>query len=467
VFRKYFPKEIKIKQRVFEQSILIASIVKWTLLAIIIGTVVGFSTGLFLFSLDITISFFNRFNYYFFILPIIILLIAITIRNISPESEGHGTEKVIESIHKTHGQISWKVIPIKAITSILTITFGGSVGKEGPCAQIGGGIASLFSNILKFHPIDRKKLVICGISAGFAAVFGTPIAGALFGVEVLFIGQIFYEVLYPSFIAGIVGFQTCRLFGITYFTHPINLVPKFTDLFLLKVVAFSILIGLVAYLFIETLNFTHKKFKKIPYKKRAILGGLLVVFIVQVTSRRYLGLGLDTIAQAINGEHIPKLAFLWKTIVTSITLSCGGSGGIVTPIFYVGAASGNLFARIFNFDLGTFSAIGMTSLLAACTNTPIASSVMAIELFGPKVGIYSAICSIISFTIVGYRSVYPSQILGVLKSQSFKVELNKEIKDVESTEQFKMFSQRNTLTHIIISIYLKIKKCRLFMKKKK
>ena len=173
-----------------EETVLFFSILKWIILASIIGCIVGISTAGFLWILEYCQSLASSFKFYYLALPFALCVSVLLVKYLSPDSEGHGTEKVIESIHKRSGHIRARVIPIKLVATIITITGGGSVGKEGPCAQIGGGLASLISNICSFKPQDRKKLVICGISAGFAAVFGTPIAGAIFGVEVLFVGAL-------------------------------------------------------------------------------------------------------------------------------------------------------------------------------------------------------------------------------------------------------------------------------------
>jgi H+/Cl- antiporter ClcA len=159
-------------------------------------------------------------------------LSVVIIDRFAPDAKGHGTEKVIEAIHKRAGRINPAVVPIKLIATIVTIACGGSAGKEGPCAQIGAGLSSIIATIFKFDDNDRRKLVICGISAGFAAVFGTPIAGAIFGVEVLFVGALLYDVLLPSFVAGIVGYQVSAGLGITYFHGTIDFAPVFSSLFL-------------------------------------------------------------------------------------------------------------------------------------------------------------------------------------------------------------------------------------------
>src|SRR5208283_128734 len=191
------------RRRITEQTVLFVSIVKWVVLATIAGAVVGGATAAFLKLLNWTTTFSQQSSYTFLLLPVALFLSALLIKYLAPDAEGHGTEKVIEAIHKRSGKIPVAVVPVKLLATIVTLAIGGSAGKEGPCAQIGAGLTSLFSDLLKFDDHDRKKLVICGISAGFAAVFGTPIAGSMFGVEVLFVGAILYEVLLPSFIAGI------------------------------------------------------------------------------------------------------------------------------------------------------------------------------------------------------------------------------------------------------------------------
>ncbi len=219
------------RRRLTEESVMFISILKWFALATVTGAIVGFSTTVFLKLLDWSTEFCRAFPYYFYLLPVVLCKSALMIRYLAPDAEGHGTEKVIEAIHKSSGKIKPIVVPIKLIATIITLSLGGSAGKEGPCAQIGAGLSSIFASILKIDDHDRRKLVICGISAGFASVFGTPIAGSIFGIEVLFVGSILYEVLLPSFIAGITAYEISNSLGITYFHHPISFVPVFTEAF--------------------------------------------------------------------------------------------------------------------------------------------------------------------------------------------------------------------------------------------
>jgi H+/Cl- antiporter ClcA len=195
------------KNQIKEETVLFVSVIKWVILSTIIGVAVGLATVAFLKLLAWGINNTQKFDYYFVFLPVAFFLSSVLIKYLAPDAEGHGTEKVIEAIHKHSGKIKAMVVPVKLAATVITLSFGGSAGKEGPCAQIGAGVSSLFADLFKFDDADRKKLVTCGISAGFAAVFGTPIAGSIFRVEVLFIGAVMYDVLLPSFIAGIISYQ--------------------------------------------------------------------------------------------------------------------------------------------------------------------------------------------------------------------------------------------------------------------
>lgn len=424
------------RKKVLESSILFISIVKWLFLAACVGILVGVSTAVFLKSLDIGIAFAKRLQYYYLLLPIALLLSTLMVRYLAPQAEGHGTEKVIEAVHRYSGRINPLVVPVKLVATIITISMGGSAGKEGPAAQIGAGLCSAFSDLLKFDDRDRKKFVICGISAGFATVFGTPIAGAIFGVEVLFVGTMLYDVLLPSFVAGIIGYQVSSSFGVTYFHEPLRFVPVFSSALFIKVCMSGLFFGLCSFIFIEVLRFFEKTSRHMKLNKiyKAIIGGSVLVILAFIFSADYLGLGLETIKKAIEGESVNPVAFILKMLFTSITLTFGGSGGIVTPIFFVGATAGNTFGSLLGLDRSLFAAIGMVGLLAGAANTPISASIMAVELFGPQVGPYAAVACIISFLMTGHRSVYPSQILAMEKSASLAVEKGREMRDIEGVE---------------------------------
>ncbi len=425
------------KKHFMEQILIFFSVTKWVFLSSAIGAIIGTIVTFFLNAIHSSnnLKDFLPFPSYY-LLPFGLVITLFLIRRFAPSASGHGTEKIIEAVHKNEGKIDFAVIPIKLIATIITIFTGGSVGKEGPGAQIGAGAASFISKLAKFSAKDRKKLVICGISAGFASVFGTPISGAIFGVEVLIVGIIMYDVLLPSFIAGFAAYTTAKLLGInyTYFHMQFSGTLPFDIVLIIQVIIAGLFFGLVSYMLIVTLKQTEIKIRNIKLNvyAKAFIGGTILVLLSFIIGDQFFGLGLDTISTLFYSdpsfsEDLPWYAFIAKTIYTSITLGAGGSGGVITPIFYVGATSGHFLGTIIGDNIALFAALGLTSVLAGTTNSPIAATIMAVELFGIDIAHYAAISAVITFLITGHRSVFPSQILKLSKSDMLNIDFGENI----------------------------------------
>jgi H+/Cl- antiporter ClcA len=418
-----------------EHTALAISTLKWAVLGAGAGICVGLGTRGFLWSLTRSTEAARSLTHglvpVFVVLPIALPACAWIIRTFAADARGHGTEAVIAAVHQRSGRIDWLVAPVKLGATVLTLACGGSVGKEGPAAQIGAALTSLFADVFRLRDEDRRRLVICGISAGFASVFGTPVSGALFGIEVLYLGQIDYGVIFPALVAGIVGHLVCgvrppfpALHAVWGDTRQVRTI--------LVTLASGALFGLVALLLIESLRFFERvlrRFERYPYRVAAA-GGCLLVALYAVAGNEYAGLGTDTINGVLAGTTpVVSGAFLLKILATSITLESGGSGGIVTPIFFVGATSGAALAPVFGVPSTLLAAVGFVAVLAAAANTPIAAAVMAMEILPPSEGVYAALAAVTAFLMVGHRSVYASQKLGLSKSAGLDVVLGAPIGD--------------------------------------
>ena len=437
------------------QIVLFISVCKWCVLGTLVGIAVGLAVAVFLKALDYSIAVTGQFPYYFLLLPLALLVSGAMMKYLAPGDEGHGTAVIIDALHKRSGKIKPSTVLVRLAATLITIASGGSAGKEEPGAQIGAGLSSLFSDLLKFDDRDRRKLVICGVSAGFASVFGTPIGGAIFGVEVLFVGGLMYDVLLPAFIAGIVSYQVSAALGITYFYSPLQFVPVFSGFFLAQVIFAGIFFGIVALLLIELFNLFKKAAERLPLwaPAKGIIGGAALILLTLAFSTQYLGLGLATTQATLQGQQAVWYAFPLKIVFTSITLGFGGSGGIITPIFFIGSTAGALFAQVFGLNSATFAAIGLVAVLAGATNTPIAASIISIELFGPAVAPYAAVACVVSYVMSGHRSIYPSQVLATEKSRSIQVQIGKEVSKGEATVQ----ARAGSVTAAGIAVITKIR----------
>jgi H+/Cl- antiporter ClcA len=420
-----------------EHAALLISTLKWAMLGAAAGVCVGLGTRAFLWALGASADWARALTFgrvpVFLFLPIALPICVWIIRTFARDARGHGTEAVIAAVHQRAGRIDWMVAPVKLAATVVTLAFGGSVGKEGPAAQIGASLTSLAADLLRLRDEDRRRLVICGISAGFAAVFGTPVSGALFGIEVLYLGRIDYTVIFPAMVAGIVAHLACGV------RPPFPaLATPFADTSQISTILIMLvcgaLFGLMALLLIESLRFFERalrRYEKYPYRLAAG-GGIGLVLLYFAAGDAYAGLGTETINGVLAGTTaVFAGAFLIKILATSITLETGGSGGIVTPIFFVGATGGAALAPLFGVSPSFMGAAGLVAMLAAAANTPIAAAVMAMELLPGAEGVYAALAASTAFLMVGHRSVYASQKIGLSKSAGLEVELGGAIGDVQ------------------------------------
>lgn len=426
------------KKDLLEEYVLIASIIKWLVISVSVGGIVGAATALFIKLVNVSTNFSYGFKYYYLLMPIGFFLSSFIVLKLAPDAKGHGTEKAIEAINQNCGKMDIKVVPVKLLTTLITLITGGSVGLEGPSTQIGAGIASKLSELFNLNDIDRKKVAVCGVASGFVGVFGSPVGAAIFASEVLYIGRFAYGPLFPALISAFVSYFIGCILGtkplIVYF---IDMKDFSGSVMLLRMVLFGLIIGILSTVFIRFVNFVESIFKdiKIYGPLKGVIGGILVVLVVFITGTTdYLGIGEGIINNSVMGYTMKPTSFLWKSVTTSLTLGCGGSGGILTPMLYVGATAGSVWSHIISGSATFYAAVGMVAFMASCANTPIAGIVICMELFGSEVGMYAAVVCVVGYLIVGHKSIYPTQILIKSKTPSLFTDTNCKVYDVENED---------------------------------
>ena len=396
-----------------DEEILFKGFVRWLFLAVVCGVIVGTVVGAFLIVLYRTIDFVDSLpDWRYLLIPAGLLASLYSIRIFAPDAAGHGTDKVIAAIHYKEAFMSFAVVPVKIISTIFTLAPGAVVGTEGPSVQIGAGLMSPLARRFKLTVKDRKKLVVCGVAAALSAVFGAPVAGAVFGVEVLFVGELFYPALLPALISAVVAFMVCGRMNVPYTAYNIY-IPALSPEALEWCLLAAIFFGLVCIFHIKTTNGVISVFKKIPlpdWGKSLIASGLILI-IVFLFGDSFLGMGENGLNAILSGHPVVWYAFILKSVLLGVTLSGGGSGGVLTPTFYIGAAAGALFAGIFGLDIAFFGALGFVGCVAGAVNTPVAAVFLAVELFGASIAPFAGVVCIVSYMISGAHSLYPTQIL--------------------------------------------------------
>jgi H+/Cl- antiporter ClcA len=402
-------------------------------LALTVSVLAGSTTALFLWSLDLVTRLHWHHPWLLWLLPIGGCGVGLLYHYVGAGSE-KGNNLLIDEIHTPSGRVPTRMAPLVLFGTLVTHLFGGSAGREGTAVQMGGSLADMLARAFLVSRDQRRLLLMCGIAAGFGAVFGTPFTGALFAMEVIVIGKLQYEALIPVLLSSIVGDATCSAWGIEHTSYHLEVPTNagsyapFETLMICKVMMAGVAFGWVSRMFSESTHAMQRRMAKlVPYApQRPALGGLAVIALTLVMGTRdYLGLGVDvspsgevSIISSFAEGGVTALSWLWKTIFTVLTLSSGFKGGELTPLFFIGSTLGNTLGGLMNEPRAFFAALGFIAVFAGAANTPLASMVMGIELFGAHYILYFALACFVSYFSSGHTGIYLSQRIGVSKRGS-------------------------------------------------
>jgi H+/Cl- antiporter ClcA len=394
------------------------SLGQWLALGSVVGVLCGAASALFLWLLERATAFRVGHEAIVYALPAAGLVLGLIYERFGQPIKG-GNNLVIDTIHDDGPEIPLRMAPMVLLGTVLTHLFGGSAGREGTAVQMGASLTDWVAHRLGVGKETRRQLLAAGVAGGFGSVFGTPVAGAVFGLEFVVLGRIEYGALIPALTASLVGDLTTRALGIGHTRYPAAPHLALTPLLLGKWLVFAAAVALATTAFIELLHFLKKRGEKLAPRLpvRMFLGGLAVIALWKLSGTSdYLGLGVPVFVRAFEDPHLPPAAFAWKLVFTAVTLGSGFLGGEVTPLFLVGAALGNALARGLGLPLDLAAGVGLAAVFAAASNTPLALSIMAVELLGAEVLPHVIIVSALAYILGGHRSIYPAQRL--LRSKS-------------------------------------------------
>lgn len=383
--------------------------VKWVIFALIVGSVVGTAGTAFYFGMSFVTTMRIQNPWLLFLLPFGGLLI-VALYHILHDEKDTGTNLVISAIH-SGDELPFRMAPLIFISTLITHLFGGSSGREGAALQMGGSIGNSIGRLFRFDEKDKHVMIMCGMSAAFSALFGTPMAAAIFPMEMVSVGVMYYIALVPCVISSLVAHGIAYSFGVSNELFLIDDIPAFTILSSVKISGLAILCALVSILFCVILHQTehlYKKFFSNPYIRAFVGGCIIIVLTLLVGNQTYNGTGIGIIEQCLNGRVRPE-AFLLKMIFTALTLGAGYKGGEIVPSFFTGAAFGCLFGNLLGFSPMLCTAVGMTSVFCGVTNSPITSLLISFELFGYDGMPYFLLATAFSYMLSGYFGLYQSQ----------------------------------------------------------
>jgi len=411
--RFVFFRQLPVRLRAHSTSPTALFVLRWLLLASWVGALAGTASAGFLVSLDWVTHWREAHPWALALLPAGGLLVGLAYHYFGNRVV-KGNNLILDEIHAPSAIIPLRLVPLVLGGTLLTHLLGGSAGREGTAVQLGGALADQLARWLPRR--ERRLLLIAGMSAGFASVFGTPLAGAVFGLEVFSLGSMRYEAILPSFLAAVVADVVTRAWGVGHTHYPELAALPFTAVGLGCTLLAGALFGLTARSFATLTHWVSRQFGHLAYPPlRPVVGGALVAVVMwALGTMRYAGLGVPVIVEAFQHPFAPQ-DFAWKLALTALTLGCGFKGGEVTPLFFIGAALGSALAGVLPLPVTLLAAMGFVGVFAGAANTPLACTFMGLELFGVHAGIYLGLVCAVAYLFSGHSGIYAAQVIGQAK----------------------------------------------------
>lgn len=385
-----------------------AAFLKWLIFACFIGGLMGVVGAGFHYAIDFATQLRGSHWWLLCLLPVAGLFIVASY-HVTGMEDDRGTEFVLASVREGKA-LRFRTAPLIFVGTVLTHLTGGSAGREGAALQLGGCISGSLGRLLKLNDKDERIITMCGMSAGFSALFGTPLAAAVFAMEVESIGVMYYAALVPCVLSALIANLVSSLLGVASTAYSLAAVPGLSAVTLLQVIGLGVLCGALASLFCRAMRLGGKLYSKLsnPYLRIALGGVLVAALSLLEGSGDYNGAGMQVIEAALTGSAVPW-AFVLKILFTVLTLGAGFKGGEIVPCFFVGATFGCVAAPLLGMDAGFGAALGMVAVFCGVTNSPMTSILLSYELFGGQGVALMALGVSVSYLLSGYSGLYKEQ----------------------------------------------------------